>query len=51
MRKRGKIQNDILHLGGGQVLLTRLVMVEVKIVGNGDIVEMRSRKWGGCMCK
>ena len=28
--------------------LTRLVMVEVKVVGNRDIVEiMRARKWSG----
>ena len=35
----------------GRVPLTRLVMVEVKVVGNEDIVETRARKWSGFMCE
>ena len=31
--------------------LTRLAIVEVKVVGNGHIVEMHARKWSGFMCK
>ena len=51
MRKRGKIQNGFLNISGGRMPLTRLVMVEVKVVRNGDVVEMRARKWSGFMCK
>ena len=31
--------------------LTKLVMVEVKVVGNSDVVEMHAQKWSGFMCK
>ena len=31
--------------------LTRLVMVEVKAVENGDVVETCARNWSGFMCK
>ena len=49
MRKRGKIQNGVLHQSGGWVSLTRQVMVEVKIFGNGDIVDENGADLAMCI--
>ena len=40
MRKHTKFQNGIIYQSSGCVLSTRLVLVEVQVIGNGDIMDL-----------
>ena len=45
MRKRDDFNMAFFTKVVGKLLLTRLIMVEVNIVENGDIMDLRAKIW------